>query len=336
MAYFPETPPEHKPDGEQDGRRKQRRRFTGRELLLLACAGLLAVIGLIQLAAYGMDWLASRETSREMAELYNEPTAEATLPPPPVTVTAVPAETPSATPIPDPEPTRKPDAEEGLLPAVPYDPDSPYLIYTPRIARLRQKAPDAVGWLVMPDRDGETVVQRDNTYYLTHDAAGRSNRNGALFLDEGTDLSERPYGYLIYGHNMKTGAMFGSLKNYENLHYYHENPFLVFDSLYEDGEYVIFAVGTVSTLDRRVEYVDLFALAGRETEARGKALAGLKDASVFTCPVEVGAEDQVLLLVTCVDDDDDRRVVAARRIRPGETREELQELVRQSRRKIYK
>lgn len=341
MAYYPEIPPDRKPEEGQERRRGP----VWKAILLMAFSGLLVAYSLVRLIDYGGDWLASRETSRELAELAQEPdgtpeqepeeTAEAALPALPAeTLSPVPPEeTPS--PVPSPAPGTEEPAEAGLLPKQPYS-DEPYLLYTPRIAKLRKKAPDAVGWLEGADGFSETVVQRDNTYYLTHDARGRKNRNGALFLDEETDLSTRPYGYLIYGHNMKTGAMLGCLKNYENEHYYHENPFLEYDSLYEEGEYVIFAVGTVSTTDRRLGYVDLFALAGRETEARETALAGVKEASVFTCTLNVKTEDQLLLLVTCVDDDNDRRVLAARRFRPGETREALQKTVRESTRKIYR
>lgn len=59
--------------------------------------------------------------------------------------------------------------------------------------------------------------------------------NGAIFLDESCDLSTRPYTLMLYGHNMKSGAMFGNLRNYENLTYYKNNPFIKFDTAYEDG-----------------------------------------------------------------------------------------------------
>ncbi len=68
----------------------------------------------------------------------------------------------------------------------------------------------------------EPVMQRDETYYMDHDLLGKPNVNGALFLDSGISLKTRPYSLVIYGHNMKTGAMFGCLRNYENLAFYPE------------------------------------------------------------------------------------------------------------------
>ena len=49
----------------------------------------------------------------------------------------------------------------------------------------------------------------------------------------------------------------------------------------------------------------------------------LKAVSPYDCGVDVQPEDQLLLLVTCIGNDTERRVVAARRIREGETEEEL-------------
>lgn len=57
------------------------------------------------------------------------------------------------------------------------------------------------------------MVQRDNTYYLNRDYLGYHNDNGAIFLDMGCDLTGNPKALILYGHNMKTGAMFGNLRN---------------------------------------------------------------------------------------------------------------------------
>ena len=58
---------------------------------------------------------------------------------------------------------------------------------------------------------------------------------------------------------MKTGAMFGNLRNYENASFYHKNPFISFDSMYEKGRYVIFAVTNISIEKKDSHYMDLFS-----------------------------------------------------------------------------
>ena len=198
------------------------------------------------------------------------------------------------------------------------DPDS-----NPTLQELQAINPDVCGWLTIDEMIDEAVVQRDNAYYLNRDYRGYHNVNGAIFLEETCDLSTRPYTLMLYGHNMKTGAMFGSLRNYENMTYYRNNPFITFDTAYEDGRYVIFAVSTVS-LDRLDDrYVDFAKLNADWIDQRSEALDALMSCSLYRTAPDVTPQDQLLLLITCVDDDEERRVVAARRLRPDETEESL-------------
>lgn len=209
-------------------------------------------------------------------------------------------------------------------------PNNPKLEISSRFKTLRRENKDVIGWLSLSDLLDEPVVQRNDVFYLTHDAKGKKNVNGAIFLEAAIDLKTRPYSYILYGHNMKTSAMFGCLRNYENKAYYHAEPFLSFDTMYEEGRYVIFAVGTVSTEEYGRHSVDFHDLKSLDWEARQKAIDALIDASVFSCPLDVRPDDQLLLLVTCMEKDQDRRVVAARRIRDGEDEAKLKKLVETS------
>ena len=52
------------------------------------------------------------------------------------------------------------------------------------------------------------AAQKDNTFFLKHDALGKRNSNGTIFLDEGIRLfTRRSYTLFLYGHNMKSGNM---------------------------------------------------------------------------------------------------------------------------------
>jgi sortase B len=187
-----------------------------------------------------------------------------------------------------------------------------------------------MGWLTMDDLD-EPVAFKDNDFFLNHDVKGNRNGNGALFMDEDTRLITRPYTILIYGHNMKTGAMFGSLRNYENLRFYQNNAFITFDTLYEEGRYVIFSVCELSTNARDRNYFSFGRLNSDHIAWRREAISALKSHSIYFTEIDVKPEDQILLLITCVDDEEERRVVAARRVRDGEKEESLQRLVNTAR-----
>ena len=94
--------------------------------------------------------------------------------------------------------------------------------------------------------------------------------------------------------------MFGCLRNYDNISFYRNSPFLSFDSLYEQGRYVVFAAGTVSTEEGRRHYVDFYALGSDELHERQAAIDALISASVHRCTIDVRPEDQLLALVTCI------------------------------------
>lgn len=132
---------------------------------------------------------------------------------------------------------------------------------------------------------------------------------------------------------MKTGAMFGGLRNYETLRYCKANPFITFDTAYEEGEYVIFAAGTVSVTPGNTDSVNVAALSSASISQRTEALEALLRCSVYQNAPDVCAEDQILVLMTCASDDSERRIVAARRLREGETREDVEAAVERVRKR---
>ena len=194
----------------------------------------------------------------------------------------------------------------------------------PAIKKLQRQNKDIIGWLSILDMLEQAVVQRDNTYYLKRDYLGYHNANGALFLEEGISLKIRPDTYIIFGHNMKTGEMFGSLRLYEDVGYYRRHAVISFDALYEEGQYVIFAVSDVDTVQGMRHYAPFMLLPGMESEKRADCIRKLQSYSLLYSPVQVSADDQLLLLVTCEGTEESRRVVAARRLREGEDLETLQ------------
>lgn len=302
MPYYP---PRYEPEPEK----KPRGRAIRWTILLLSAA--LVIYGGVRLAIYLSELKAVQKTTEEFRAYAAEP---------PANTEAAPqerkAETTSAPAAPQAEaaPLR---AEK--LPAVEY-PNGYALV--PRIQKLREKGKYIIGWITLDELD-EPVVYRDNTYFLTHDASGNHNKNGAIFMDEGTSLLTRPYTILLYGHNMKSGAMFGNLRKYEDFSYYFKHRTFQFDTLYEEGKYIIFSVANVCLTPGTSHFVSLSGLQSSEREVRKKALDDLVRIRRYDTLTDVNEEDQILLLITCVGDDDERLIVAARRLREGEKEEQL-------------
>lgn len=81
---------------------------------------------------------------------------------------------------------------------------------------LREINEDIYAWLYIPNTEvSYPLLQnpQDDTYYLRRSMEGSYDLNGVLFTEatyNGTDFSDPLT--IVYGHNMKNGAMFGSLQ----------------------------------------------------------------------------------------------------------------------------
>ena len=318
MPYYPERRPDLVPAQQKPRPAQQRKKLLCLFLAVLACA--LVVWGAVGLIRYFSDLSASRQTAAELRSIYDQPVPATEAPAADVTAVPVPPTAVPATEVPVPAETPVP-ADYGLLPAVPY-PYNSSLRISDRCTDLRRKGKYFTGWLRMDSVD-EPVVLKDNSYFLTRDATGKKNVNGAIFMDSGTRLETRPYTVILYGHNMKSGSMFGRLRKYRDSGYLRKNRFITFDTLYEDGRYAVFAAAEINVVPGTSGYFDIWSLDDHTRAGREAAIRKLESRSFSGVAVDVQPEDQILLLVTCVEDDDYRLVVAARRLRDSETESTL-------------
>ena len=298
------------------------------QLILLVVCVAVAIFSGVKLISYFGDLAREREASENLkAVYYAEPT-----PTPEILVdavlTPVATDTPVPTDTPEPAPaTPTPvlyalPTQPSRMKAVPYPNQGPNLQVLESFRRLKEMNPDIMGWVTITDVCDDAVVQKDNSKYLNHDYTGNENVNGALFLDMAVTLNTRPYTYLIYGHNMKTGAMFGRLLKYRDASWYRNHSFVTFNTQYEDGEYVIFSAAKIQVVGGN-DFVDLYGFLSDDPQERTAQIAQLKNLSFFSTGVDVQPEDQLLMLITCDGADDERFAVTARRLRDGETRENL-------------
>ena len=83
---------------------------------------------------------------------------------------------------------------------------------------LRKINEDIVAWIQIPgiDVDYPVVQGEDNEYYLYHTFRKEANKAGSIFLDYRNRADFTEQRVIIYGHNMKDGSMFSSLKKYQD------------------------------------------------------------------------------------------------------------------------
>ena len=148
-------------------------------------------------------------------------------------VTASPSRPPSPSPSPSPSaviaapemtpPTPPPTPQPSPTPQAMPDPDSPI-----DFDALKAINGNAVAWLYSPDTAIDYPVMKagDYSYYLDRLPDGRKNVNGSLFIDYNNASDFSGALTVIYGHNMKSGKMFGSLPGYKSQSYYNQHPFM--------------------------------------------------------------------------------------------------------------
>ena len=109
---------------------------------------------------------------------------------------------------------------------------------------LYEENSDFSGWLKIEGTKIDYPVmsrEGDNNYYLDKNFKGENDKNGLLILDYRSDVLADKQNIIIYGHNMRTGVMFGTLKNYKDKDFCKKHPTISFDSLYEENEYKVIA-----------------------------------------------------------------------------------------------
>ena len=203
--------------------------------------------------------------------------------------------------------------------------------------QLYEINPDIIGWVRAGELADEPVVFRDNEFYLDHDFRGEYSGIGTVFADEkNTDWVDAPY-LILYGHNIDGGIKFGKLSQYRNLEQLKENAVIEWDTVrFEEAkEYAVFAVFDASMLpdDEDSFYLRRFDELKSSGDMGMQALIDeAKTRSIFSIPLTVDAQDQILVLVTCSRAGiDGRLLIFARGLREGETVEGIRAVIEQSR-----
>lgn len=109
---------------------------------------------------------------------------------------------------------------------------------------LRAINEDLVGWLYVPVLDISYPVLQgaDNDYYLHYTYEGTPNNSGSIFLDSQSLASMEDRNTFIYGHNMKNGSMFGSMKKFRSDETLcASNPYVYYYTPERSYKYQIFA-----------------------------------------------------------------------------------------------
>ena len=183
----------------------------------------------------------------------------------------------------------------------------------PEYQKLYEENSDFAGWLTIPgtgiDYPVMQAVPESSDFYLTHNYNGEEDINGSIFLDSRNDFEQQDDNLIVYGHNMKSGLMFGELKNYLDEAFVNEHRTIVFNTIYEKAQYEVVAVCLSKVAQEGEEgfrYYD-FVNAGNEKSFR-QYLKNIKKMNVISGDIDLSYGDKLLTLSTCNNYTEDGRL----------------------------
>ncbi|MCL2106825.1 MAG: class B sortase [Oscillospiraceae bacterium] len=204
------------------------------------------------------------------------------------------------------------DLHKQLLRLKPAPPDEAAPGASQGLPGLQGRNSDTVGWLTVPGTriDYPFVRGPDNDFYLHRDFNGAYALAGTLFMDYRCAKDFSSKNTIIYGHHMKNGSMFGSLKKFQDKDFFAANS------------------GAVIYLPDKIYALELFAfLSARSddailyTEAPDEGfLAYVKRNARQYRDIGASAGDRFVTLSTCSYEFNNARMVLIGRI--AESKEE--------------
>lgn len=182
----------------------------------------------------------------------------------------------------------------------------------PYYEKLRDENSDMVGWLRVPGtRVSYPVMQSpdDPEYYLHHDFSKAQSVPGTLFASAYCNVNLPSDVVVIYGHRMKTGAMFGSLGDFLNQDFFTEHQNVVFDTFTERNEYKIYGVFVEAVnVEGEFDYYNYNNFANEEMF--NKFMSGVTGhLQIENRAYQPVFGDKILLLSTCEYTHEDGRLI---------------------------
>ena len=176
-----------------------------------------------------------------------------------------------------------------------------------------------IGWIKIDDTliDYPVMQSENEDYYLNHNFNQEKDNNGSIFIDSECNIWPRSQNIIIYGHNMKSGKMFGQLKKYKSESYCDNNPYIRFDTLYEKGIYqVCFAFSDIVYDEAEVAFKYYQFIDAHSEEEWYSAMNDMSAKSMYDTGIIPEYGDKLITLSTCdYEKDAERFVVVAKKVR---------------------
>ena len=175
--------------------------------------------------------------------------------------------------------------------------ESYYTDYQQVFDSLKKINSDTVAWIKIENTKINYPVVQDgtNSYYLEHAYDKKHNTMGWIFMDKRNNPENLDQNTIIYGHNVKSGLMFGTLKYLLNDSWYKvpSNQIITFNTPYKNMKWQIFSVY------RREESTEYLKNEFNSKEEFMEFINSIKQRSRYDFGIEIKDTDKILTLSTC-------------------------------------
>ena len=165
------------------------------------------------------------------------------------------------------------------------------------LAVLKEKNPDCVAWVSIPDTSIDFPVMQNGDFYLKHDFYENYSDYGLPFLDERCSLDTSD-NLIIYGHHMNDGSMFSELLHYVDESYCKAHPEIILETENGAETYQVAAVLRVAGSYAPGEW-SVFDQINIGMGAFNTLVENLDERRLYDTGRELVFGDSLLTLVTC-------------------------------------
>lgn len=169
---------------------------------------------------------------------------------------------------------------------------------------------DVYAWITIPGTIIDYPILQhatDNTYYLNYNIDGSYGYPGCIYTENLNSKDFSDNNTVIYGHNLRSGAMFTSLHKFKDADFFEENKKVYIYTPQREYDYTIFAAYVYD--DRHLLYSFDFA----DNEVYANYLEDIQSMrsmnALFREDITVTAEDKIITLVTCIGNQPSKRLL---------------------------
>lgn len=178
-------------------------------------------------------------------------------------------------------------------------------------AKLKKANEDIYAWISIPSVNVDYPIlqhPKDNAFYLNRAVNKKWSAYGSIFTEKYNTKDFSDFNTLIYGHNMRNGSMFGSLKKFRDASFFEENRYI---TIYMENRILKYEIFAACTWDNK------HILANRNFDLHENRNVYLEEIfavrdmnSQVKRDIKVTSNDRIVTLSTCMNDRSKRFIVS--------------------------